>query len=28
VRDLSPGDQQIIEIARTLLGNSRIVIFD
>ncbi len=28
VRDLSPGDQQIVEIARTLLGNSRIVIFD
>ena len=28
VRDLSPGDQQIIEIARTLLGKSRIVIFD
>lgn len=28
VRDLSPGDQQIIEIARTLLGKTRIVIFD
>ncbi len=28
VRDLSPGDQQIVEIARTLLGKSRIVIFD
>jgi len=28
VRDLSPGDQQIVEIARTLLGNARIVIFD
>ena len=28
VRDLSPGNQQIIEIARTLLGKSRIVIFD
>lgn len=28
VRDLSPGDQQIVEIARTLLGNSKIIIFD
>jgi ribose transport system ATP-binding protein len=28
VRDLSPGDQQIVEIARTLLGNTKIVIFD
>lgn len=28
VRDLSPGDQQIVEIARTLLGRTRIVIFD
>jgi ABC-type sugar transport system ATPase subunit len=27
VRDLSPGDQQIVEIARTLLGKSRIVIY-
>jgi ribose transport system ATP-binding protein len=28
VRDLSPGDQQIVEIARTLMGNTKIVIFD
>ncbi|MGO9308040.1 MAG: sugar ABC transporter ATP-binding protein, partial [Spirochaetia bacterium] len=28
IRALSPGDRQIIEIARTLLGNSRTVIFD
>ena len=28
VRDLSPGDQQIVEIARTLLGKTKIVIFD
>lgn len=28
VRDLSPGDQQIVEIARTLLGQTKIVIFD
>ena len=28
VRDLSPGDQQIVEIARALLGEPRIIIFD
>jgi ABC-type sugar transport system ATPase subunit len=28
VRDLSPGDQQIVEIARALLSKPRIIIFD
>ena len=28
MRDLSPGDQQIVEIARALLGDPRIIIFD
>jgi ABC-type sugar transport system ATPase subunit len=28
IRELTPGDQQIVEIARSLLGNPRIVIFD
>jgi ABC-type sugar transport system ATPase subunit len=28
MRDLSPGDQQIVEIARALLGDPKIIIFD
>ncbi|HLE15256.1 MAG TPA: sugar ABC transporter ATP-binding protein [Anaerolineales bacterium] len=28
MRDLSPGDQQIVEIARALLGEPRLIIFD
>lgn len=28
IHDLSPGDQQMVEIARTLLGEPRLIIFD